>query len=250
MSRYFVKLAYDGTAYHGWQVQKNAVSVQQVLNDAFSLLLREKIRLTGCGRTDAGVHAWQFYAHFDCLQHISEEKAGNLVFKLNSYLPEDIVIHSIFPVDKDINARFTATSRTYQYIITRAKDPFLKGYSHYIYGPVDIQAMNQAAALLVGRHDFTSFSKVDTQARTNLCTVTHAFWKERDNLLIFTIRSDRFLRNMVRAIVGTLIEAGTGKIKPEEVWSVLESKNRSNAGDSVPAGGLFLIDITYPFKTG
>jgi tRNA pseudouridine38-40 synthase len=247
MKRYFVKLAFRGTAFHGWQIQKNAITVQQLLNNAFSLLLRENIKLTGCGRTDAGVHAWQFFAHFESEKVLDEKEREQLVFKLNNYLPQDVVIHSVFPVEDHVNARFTATSRTYQYVLTRNKDPFMEGFSHYVYGPIHVEAMNQAALLLTGKHDFTSFSRVDTQTRTNLCTVSHAFWKERDNLLVFTICADRFLRNMVRAVVGTLLDVGVGKMDAGDVEKILASKNRSNAGDSVPACGLFLIEVTYPF---
>jgi tRNA pseudouridine38-40 synthase len=246
MSRYFVKLAFDGTAYHGWQKQKNAPSIQQLLNDAFSMILREPVKLTGAGRTDTGVHAWEFYAHFDLEEELSDARREKLVFKLNSYLPEDVVIFGIFRVKPDANARFSATTRTYKYVISTFKNPFLKGFSYYHYGKLDIDLMNKAAAILLETEDFTSFSKVDTDTKTNICKVYQAEWETAGDELVFTITANRFLRNMVRAIVGTLLEAGKGRIGPEDFKRIIGSKNRSDAGDSVPAGGLYLAHIEYP----
>ncbi|MFH1161213.1 MAG: tRNA pseudouridine(38-40) synthase TruA [bacterium] len=245
MNRYFVKLAFDGTNYHGWQIQQNARTVQQALNDAFSLILREPVRLTGCGRTDTGVHASEFFAHVDLARSLSEEERTKLVFKLNGYLDEDLVIHSIFPVKPRLHARFSAKQRTYQYRITRTKNPFLTKYSYYLYGYLDVELMNKGAEFLLSVTDFTSFSKVNSDTKTNICKVFSARWEPCEHELVFTIRADRFLRNMVRAIVGTLLELGSGKITFDEFRQIVHSHNRSNAGDSVPAAGLFLVEVVY-----
>jgi tRNA pseudouridine38-40 synthase len=246
MIRYFVRLAFDGTDYHGWQIQKNARTVQQTLDEAFSRLLRESVRLTGCGRTDAGVHASEFFAHFNLDRFLEEEERKNLVYHLNGYLDKDIVIYSIFPVKPNIHARFSARRRTYCYRITRMKNPFRVKHSWHLHGSIDVEVMNRGAAFLLSVSDFTSFSKADTEARTNQCRIFHAGWDENGDELVFTIRADRFLRNMVRAIVGTLLEIGTGKMTVDEFRYVVESRNRSNAGESVPASGLFLVKVDYP----
>lgn len=246
VNRYFVKLAFDGTNYHGWQIQRNARTVQQVLDDAFSMILREPVRLTGCGRTDTGVHAVEFFAHFDLEKTLSEEERTTLVFKLNGYLDDDLVIRSVFPVKPRMHARFSARHRTYEYRITRTKNPFLTRYTYYLYGPLDVELMNQGAKFLLGITDFTSFSKVSKETKTNICKVFIARWEIYEGELVFTIRANRFLRNMVRAIVGTLLELGSGKITFEEFRQVVFSHNRSNAGDSVPAAGLFLVEVVYP----
>jgi len=244
--RYFIHLAYDGSRYHGWQKQSNARTVQQEVSAALHLLLREEISLTGCGRTDAGVHAREFFAHMDLSGSLVSEETKELVFKLNRFLDPDIVIFRIFPVKPLIHARFSAGSRTYRYYITRDKDPFLVNYSYHIYGPLNVPLMNEGAAFLLSVSDFTSFSKVDTDTRTNICRVTEAVWTESGHKLVFTIRADRFLRNMVRAIVGTLLELGREKISFAEFQMIIAGKNRSDAGDSVPACGLFLEKVEYP----
>jgi tRNA pseudouridine38-40 synthase len=246
MPRYFVRLAYNGTPYHGWQVQRNAKTVQHVLNNAFSLIMRETVRLTGCGRTDTGVHAREFFAHFDSGRTYTPPELDKLAFKLNSYIDPEIVILAISLVPDDLHARFSAISRTYEYHITKRKDPFLKGYSYYHFGKIDIEKMNAGAEYLLSVNDFTSFSKVDTDTKTNLCELTWAKWEQKGDSLVFTITSNRFLRNMVRAITGTLLELGTGKITLKELREITTSKNRSNAGDSVPACGLFLTRVEYP----
>ncbi|MEI7490844.1 MAG: tRNA pseudouridine(38-40) synthase TruA [Bacteroidota bacterium] len=244
--RYFISLAYDGTHYHGWQAQKNAISIQTVLSDALCMMLKESISLTGCGRTDAGVHAREYFAHLDLERDLSLSQLNKLVFKLNSYLGKDIAIRRIFHVRNDAHARFSASLRTYKYYISMEKDPFLVNKSYYHYGPIDIDMMNRGAELIMKYSDFTSFSKVDSDTKTRICKVSHARWERSENLLIFTISADRFLRNMVRAIVGTLLDLGTGKMSLRDLKLVIEAKNRSDAGDSVPAGGLFLERVVYP----
>jgi tRNA pseudouridine38-40 synthase len=246
MARYFVRLAYNGTPYHGWQIQHNARSVQQVLNEAFSLIMRDKIRLTGCGRTDTGVHAMEYYAHYESDKEYSSHELEKLIFKINSYIDFEIAILDIFRVPEKLHARFSAARRTYEYHIARRKDPFGKGFSYYLFGKLDVEMMNAGAEYLLSVKDFTSFSKVDSDTKTNLCDLVYASWEERGDVLIFTITANRFLRNMVRAIVGTLLDLGTGKITLKELKEITESKNRSNAGESVPPWGLFLTKIEYP----
>jgi tRNA pseudouridine38-40 synthase len=243
--RYFIRLSFDGTGFHGWQAQRNAVSIQKIMADAISMMLRENVSLTGCGRTDAGVHAREYFAHMDLSQEMNIASCEKLAFKLNSYLGDEIAIQSIFPVRPDAHARFSALKRTYKYFISRVKDPFLRKYSHYIYGPVDIVQMNKGAQLIMQFSDFTSFSKVDTESRTRICHVSEAIWKNEGELLVFTISADRFLRNMVRAIVGTLLDLGAGKMNMRDLKLVIEAKNRSDAGESVPACGLFLEHVEY-----
>lgn len=246
MHRYFVKLAYQGTKFHGWQRQPNGISVQQTIEEAISLILRSPVTLTGAGRTDAGVHALEYYAHFDIKKEISSQELKKLVFKLNSFLNEDIAIFDIFMVTPRTHARFSAVSRTYKYYISTVKNPFRHEFSHFLFGNIDLDLMNQGVALLKEVSDFTSFSKVGTDTKTNICHVISAHWERCDQELVFTITADRFLRNMVRAIVGTLLQLGTGKITMEEMKAIIGSRNRSNAGDSVPACGLFLVKIDYP----
>lgn len=245
--RYLIRLAYKGTAYHGWQKQINAHSVQGELELKLSLLLGSNTETLGCGRTDTGVHAREFYVQFDTE---AQPDLNKLAYKLNRTLPDDIAVFEIFPVSESFNARFDAVVREYQYIITRIPDPFLTETAWYRYEQVDMDLMNRAAAMLLGNHDFECFSKVHTQVNHFECDVQHAAWIEKDHLLIFTIRANRFLRNMVRAIVGTLLEIGTGKITIEAFELILKSKNRSEAGQSVPAKGLFLTEVTYPESTG
>jgi tRNA pseudouridine38-40 synthase len=244
-TRYFIFISFKGTAYHGWQIQPNAVTVQKILDDALSVVLNEKITTTGAGRTDAGVHAMMFCAHFDALSD-DLTRRNNLIFKLNRYLPDDISVYSLRKVFPDANARFSALSRTYKYFITRTKDPFFNTSSWYIYGNIELTAMNEAAQLLIGHSDFTSFSKLHSDTKNNICKIYKALWEEVDNRLVFTIKADRFLRNMVRAIVGTMIEIGSGKKNLIEFEEIILAKDRCRAGKSAPAKGLFLENIEYP----
>ena len=249
MRRYFVKLAYNGTNYHGWQIQDNARTVQQELNEKISLMLNQKVNLVGCGRTDTGVHAREFYAHFDLPDEYGEVDEM-LAFRLNAFLPGDIVIYQVFQVPSGFHARFDAKSRTYKYYISRQKDPFMTGLSYTYHAPLDIKKMNEASGILFGYEDFTSFSKLHTQTKTNICRIMEAGWEEKDGMLVFTIKADRFLRNMVRAIVGTNLEIGKGKLAVEDMKRIIEAKDRSQAGFSVPAQGLFLEKIEYNFPDG
>ncbi len=242
--RYFIHLSFDGTAYHGWQIQPHSTSVQQTLQDALTTLLRRQTEVVGAGRTDTGVHATCMVAHFD---HPEAIDTYQLCYKLNKLLPPDIAVHRIEPVDESLHARFSATSRTYHYFVHLQKSPFRRAYSWQVFMPLDFEAMNRAAALLLQYTDFTSFSKVDTDAKTNLCTVSCARWEEVEpGQWRFEITANRFLRNMVRAIVGTLVEVGRGKLSMEGFRQVIEGKNRCLAGESVPGKALFLVDITYP----
>jgi tRNA pseudouridine38-40 synthase len=251
--RYFIELAYNGTAYHGWQVQQNAVSVQELLNKALSTILRQPTETTGCGRTDTGVHAKEFFAHFDAPQPY---KGGVSVLEgtpfrgrgaLNALLPPDIAIKNIIPVHADAHARFDATARSYQYHIHFNKNPFLQGASWQLRDVPDIKLMNQAAAIMMEYIDFSCFSKSNTQVKTNNCKITRAEWVKTDTSIVFHITADRFLRNMVRAIVGTLMMVGKREMEPEGIREIIESKNRSNAGASVPACGLYLTEVKYPY---
>ncbi len=270
--RYFVQFSYLGTNYHGSQTQPNGITVQETMEKAFSTILREPIALTFAGRTDAGVHARKMVAHFEtaalkdrCAEGPLSLKdrcaEGLLVDKLNSLLPEDIAVEKIEPVSDDLHARFSAKSRTYEYHITTAKDPFLTGRAARVAPGLDFEAMNKAAQYLLGTHDFASFCKVHTDVKTTICTVTQAQWtiSPKDGLsaedghtakrsyskAVFQITADRFLRNMVRAVVGTLFDIGRGKRKPEDMLNILEQKNRCSAGQSAPAEGLYLVDIVY-----
>jgi tRNA pseudouridine38-40 synthase len=246
-TRYFIRISYKGTNYHGWQLQASSKTVQEVLNQDLSIILNEKIEVTGAGRTDAGVHARIFYAHFDSLQS-DLHKDSNLAFRINGKLPKDIAVKEILKVRPDAHARFDAVSRTYEYHITRKKDPFLNELAHYIYGDLDFESMNKATVLLKEVSDFTSFSKVDTDVKTNICKVYRADWIIDPEKMIFTITADRFLRDMVRAIVGTLLDIGFGRITIEKFHKIIEQKNRSAAGTSVPARGLVLADVQYPME--
>ena len=239
--RFFIELSYKGTNYHGWQIQLNANSVQAEINKSLSTLLNIKIEVTGAGRTDAGVHAKQMFAHFDFYEDLD---GLNLVSRLNGFLPQDITIHNINVVADDANCRFDALSRTYHYHIIQQKDPF-NSTAYLLYKNLDIDAMNSACKQLLGKQDFTSFSKVNTQTFTNNCNVMLANWEQTEGELIFTIKADRFLRNMVRAIVGTLLAVGEGKINPEQVKEIIAQKDRGKAGTSVPAHALFLSSIEY-----
>jgi tRNA pseudouridine38-40 synthase len=247
MSRFFIHLAYDGTAYHGWQMQPNGITVQQVLNDALSTILRQPLMAHGAGRTDTGVHARQFFAHFDIERSFSAKECQQLIFSLNGILPKDICVYEVFQVEPDIHARFSAISRTYEYIICRQKDPFFVNRAWFNTQQLDIDVMNKGASILMEYNDFACFSKSNTQVKTTNCQITHAAWESKDHLLKFTITADRFLRNMVRAIVGTLTELGCGKIAIDDLRIIIESGNRRKAGFSAPAEGLFLTQILYPY---
>ncbi len=247
--RYFIHLAYNGTPFHGWQIQPNAASVQETLNKAFSVLLQSEINLMGAGRTDTGVHAREMYAHFDFEFSFD---IPNLVHKLNSFLPKDIVIYDIIPVHDEAHTRFDATKRTYEYHIHQFKNPFLDDLSWYFHQPLDIDLMNQAAQLLFNYTDFECFSKVNTDVNTFDCTIFEAHWtrgvaNQENNQLVFTISANRFLRNMVRSIVGTLVNVGLHKITLDDFTKIIESKSREKAGFSVPAHGLYLTEITYDY---
>jgi len=248
--RYFIELAYKGTNYHGWQYQPGADTVQETLNKALSLLLKTEIDIVGAGRTDTGVHAKQMYAHFDYETEIDTPK---LIHKLNSFLPKDIVVFTIIKVAEDAHARFDATKRTYEYHIHSVKDAFENEGSYQFQLPLDIDKMNEACQILIKHNDFECFSKVNTDVHTFNCVIFEAYWtrlgaKQNGNKLIFTISADRFLRNMVRAIVGTMINIGTGKISLADFEKIIESKDRSQAGFSVPAHGLYLTNIEYKFE--
>ena len=241
--RFFIELSYNGKAYHGWQNQPNAISVQEVLEKALSTILNTKIAIMGAGRTDAGVHASQMFAHFDFEQKI---KSKDLVYKLNSFLPNDIAVTSIFEVKPEMHARFYATSRTYNYKISTAKNVFNYDFTYLVHLPLDVEAMNDACKILFEYKDFQCFSKTNTDVKTYNCDIKEAFWTKTENQLIFTITADRFLRNMVRAIVGTMVNIGLGKMKANDLHQIITSKNRSEAGFSVPAHGLYLVKIVYP----
>lgn len=244
MQRYFGRLSFKGTRYHGWQVQPNALSVQEVIENAFSVILQEKIAVTGAGRTDTGVHASFYMLHFDSENGQIDEVW--LVARLNSFLPADIAFHSIMKVPPDAHARFSAISRTYQYFIHQQKDPFLTGTSFFFRRNLDLPKMNEACQVLFSISDFTSFSKLHTDVKTNLCKVFQAKWEKENDRIIFTVTADRFLRNMVRALVGTMLEVGLGKISVEDFIEIIYKKDRRAAGVSVPAEGLYLTEIIYP----
>ncbi|MFO7615486.1 MAG: tRNA pseudouridine(38-40) synthase TruA [Bacteroidales bacterium] len=244
--RYFIHLAYNGSPFHGWQVQENAPSVQGVITHALQSILHQEINLVGCGRTDTGVHARDYYAHFDLEEGKTKDELDNLAYRLNRFLKDDIVIFRIFPVPQHLHARFSAHTRTYEYHIHTRKDPFLQEYSWYVHPEPDIARMNKGANLLLKTDDFTSFSKLHSAAKTNICKVTYAQWDQSGHRIIFSITADRFLRNMVRAIVGTLVDLGHGKISLEDLQKIIEGKDRSLAGESVPAKGLFLSRVVYP----
>lgn len=241
--RYFIQFSYNGKAYHGWQNQPNAISVQQVLEGSMTTLLRQKVSLAGAGRTDAGVHARQMYAHFEVPEITN---LTGLVYKLNGLLPDDIAVQQIFVVTTNAHARFDATSRTYEYWVTQEKNPFYSDAAHYVKHPLDIEKMNAAAALLLEYTDFECFSKSNTDVYTYLCDIKVAEWTIKNDRYVFTIQADRFLRNMVRAIVGTLLDVGIGKSTLDDVKAIINSKDRSKAGTSVPAKALYLTKISYP----
>lgn len=243
MQRYFIELSYNGTHYHGWQRQPNAISVQEVIESALSKMhSNNEVKILGCGRTDTGVHAHHFALHTEIPKVSDLEK---FKFKLNRMLPSSIAIKKVYEVDGEKHARFSATSRTYRYFIHFDKDPFGEELSWYFPKALNFGAMNEAAKQLLGTQDFTSLSKLHTDVKTNICTVTEAKWTEQENGAYFEITADRFLRNMVRATVGTLIEVGLGKISPADVKTILEKKDRQAASVSVPGHGLFLWKVEY-----
>lgn len=245
-NRYFLHLAYDGSAYHGWQHQPNAITVQQVVEQSISLILSQKVSITGAGRTDTGVHARNYYAHFDLARDFSSDDLIQLVYRLNSILPKDISIFKGYRVNNAAHARFSAVSRTYHYYISRIKNPFVQLYAWQYTGKLDIEHMNDAAAQLMLHKDFTCFSKSGTDNATNICSITESYFQETENMLIYHVSANRFLRNMVRAAVGTLLDIGKGKLDSKELLEILNNGSRSDAGESVPAKGLFLEQVDYP----
>ena len=242
--RYFIEFSYNGKNYFGYQIQPKDVSVQEELEKALSTILREEIKTVGAGRTDTGVHAKKMFAHFDTDQAVDNQ----LCHRLNSFLPADISVKRIFPVKKDFHARFDATFRTYEYYISLEKNPFTQdsAWQHWRRN-LDLCKMKEACKILFEYEDFTSFAKLHTDNKTNLCTIYKAEWEQTGTELKFTVSANRFLRNMVRAIVGTMVEVGAGKIQPEDLRKVIENKNRNSAGTSAPAHGLFLVDVGYEF---
>lgn len=244
--RYFLELQYDGGAYCGWQRQSNAPSVQQTVERSLSTLLREGIEITGAGRTDTGVNASYYVAHFDTSAPVDDER--RLVYKLNLILPPDIDVMSLTPVADDAHARFDAVEREYTYFLRSRKSPFHRHCAWQYYVPVDIDAMNRAAESLLRYDDFTSFAKLNSNNKTNICHVVYARWQRDDEVSMhFTIRADRFLRNMVRAIVGTLVDVGRGRYTPEQFDEIVRSRDLSRSSAGAPAQGLFLSDVRYPY---
>jgi len=247
VARYFLELAYNGTDFHGWQMQDNAPSIQQEISEKLGTILQAEIPVTGCGRTDAGVHASQFFAHFDTDKLTMD--TGLFVHKLNTMLPDSIAIYNIQQVQNDAHARFDAIKRSYQYFISTRKNPFNSNRSYQFNVALDINAMNKACELLLGEKDFGCFCKANADNHTDICTVHHANWEQNEHMITFNITANRFLRNMVRAIVGTLLDVGQGRTTLEEFELILASKDRSEAGRSVPAHGLFLSRVEYPINT-
>ena len=252
MQRYFIHLSYDGANYHGWQIQPNGNTVEETIEKALTTLLRQPIDITGAGRTDTGVNASMMVAHFDTDEHTVADCA-QLAYRLNRMLPRDIAIHGISPVGSDMHARFSATSRTYHYYIHTTKSPFLGRYSWEVHYPLDFQLMNEAAQMLVGERDFKCFCKAGADVKTTICNVTDAhfeqidgyFAEDRGDRHLFVITANRFLRNMVRAVVGTLVDVGRGRITLDDFQRILETGSRGDAGESVPGYALFLSDIKY-----
>lgn len=249
--RFFIELFYDGTNYHGWQIQPNAITVQEMLDKALTTILRQHIATMGCGRTDTGVHACEFYAHFDLEVEegvmVHDSWLVDRVKSLNAILPTDIAIKKLIPVHKEAHARFDAVLRSYAYHIHFNKDPFKQNYSWLIRDQPDIELMNKAAKMMMEFTDFSCFSKSNTQVKTNNCTIYRAEWVKTTDGIVFHISADRFLRNMVRAVVGTLLQIGRLEIEPWEVKPIIQSKSRNKAGTSVPACGLYLTEVKYPY---
>jgi tRNA pseudouridine38-40 synthase len=241
--RYFLEIAYDGTRFHGWQVQPNAISVQEVLDDSLSKILREKISSTGSGRTDTGVHASQQFIHFDSVQHLDPQQ---VVYRLNRILPDDISAYNLYLVPDDAHARYHAFARTYHYHITLTKNPFKRDYAWYHSKPLDVEKMNEAAAILLKYEDFTTFSKVKGDTKHYRCNIYEAVWQQQGDELRFTIRANRFLRGMVRLIVGALADVGRGKLTVAQFEQIIASQDRSKASGAAPSEGLYLARVEYP----
>lgn len=243
--RYFIEFSYNGKNYFGYQIQPNEISVQEVLEKALATLLREDIKTTGAGRTDTGVHAKKMFAHFETDKILPNE----LTYRLNSFLPPDIAVKWVFKVDDELHARFDATYRTYEYYISTEKDPFSQHSAwQFTRQKLNMDKMNEACKILFLHQDFESFAKVGGDNKTTLCEIYKAEWQQQGHLLKFTISANRFLRNMVRAIVGTMVEVGIGKIQPEDLHRIIQEKNRNAAGTSAPAHGLYLVDVGYNFN--
>ena len=243
--RYFFFFFYTGTHYHGWQSQANAVGVQQVVEDVFKKLFRAKIGIVGSGRTDTGVHCAKQFFHADFARELDRPVT---LQKLNSFLPKAISINAIRKVKPDAHARYSAVERAYEYKITRVKNPFYQGFAYHFFKPIDVQAMNEAAALLAGEQDFQCFSKVKTDVNHFICNLKKAHWNQKGDILVFTIVANRFLRGMVRAIVGSLLDVGTGKVSIRQFQRIIDSKDRKMAGMNVPPEGLYLVNVKYPGK--
>jgi tRNA pseudouridine38-40 synthase len=245
LSRYFIKISFKGTEYHGWQIQPGAVSVQGTIDRALSLILKENIILTGAGRTDAGVHAVNFIAHFDSARD-NLHSGNDLKYKLNSFLPRDIFIHEIHQVDQTDHARYSARSRTYHYLVTRYKNLFLEDFSYNIYRDLNIDRMNEACQFVKNNSDFTSFSKLNGNNKSNICKITDIGWYQPSNsIIVFHISADRFLRGMVRALVGTMLDIGSGKNSPETIKDIMLKKDRNLSGMAAPAKGLIFTNVRY-----
>ncbi|PID91828.1 MAG: tRNA pseudouridine(38-40) synthase TruA [Bacteroidetes bacterium] len=249
MHRYFIHMAYDGSRYKGWQVQPGQLTVQGVLEEAFSRVFRFPVEMTGCGRTDSGVHASSFIAHFDLDEEQLSMHEGNvdqLSFKMNRLLPPDILIHSIREVDPDLHARFSALSRSYRYIISKTKPLFNRAYSHYVYGEIDSKSIVKCCRILEKTSDFSSFARLHSNVKTHICKLSSAKWTETAEAYHLDITADRFLRNMVRAIAGTLLDVGQGRVSAAGFQEIIDARDRCRAGQSAPAKGLFLTRICYP----
>ena len=244
MQRYFIELSYKGTDFHGWQIQPNGISVQQVLDETLTQRLSRPIYVTGSGRTDAGVHAAQQFAHFDTEGDLPE--MDMLIYSLNNMLPDGIAIHNIFPVALTVHARFSATARYYQYHIRRQKSPFLTSQSYIFRPDLDVSLMNEAAAKLLEHSNFRSFSKVRTNVNHYHCVIMRAEWEQRTDELVFHIKADRFLYGMVRCLVGTLLDVGQGRMTVDEFVAIIRAEDRTAASRAVPASGLFLTEVSYP----
>lgn len=241
--RYFFEISYNGKNYHGWQVQPNAPSIQEKIEKALFTILRVPIPIVASGRTDTGVHCIKQYFHADIEKEFDHDK---VLLQLNIFLPKDIAIRAILPVKPDASARYDAFERTYQYHITTIKDPLRVGIAYHYFKEVNVPTMNKAAALLCGTYDFQCFSKVNTDVNHFICTIKKARWNQKGDLLVFTITGNRFLRSMVRAIVGTLLDIGTGKTSVDELEKIIKSKDRKKAGMNAPPEGLYLVDVKYP----
>lgn len=241
--RFMIQLSYNGTGFHGWQRQNNAPSVQQEIEEKLSTILRRETTILGCGRTDTGVHASQYFAHFEVEKDVD---CKDLAHKLNSMLPVGIAVQNVQPIANDGHARFSATTRSYEYRITKVKDPFLTEQAYRFSLPLNLDLMNKACAMMLGEKDFGCFCKANADNHTNLCNVSKASWTENEQMIVFKISANRFLRNMVRAIVGTMLEIGQGRMTLDDFQKVLDSKDRTFAGPSVPPHGLYLTAVEYP----